>query len=467
MYRITFCFITSLFLSVNTASVSGNQDTKPLSSASSETASEIATATPADAPERTDRDFVGSVVQVVSKPDGSFTLLQNGKPYMVKGAGGHQYLTLLAASGGNSIRTWGIAQLEQVIDGKSLLDRAYESGISVTVGFWVQHERHGFDYSNSASIEKQRARLRDAVVKYRDHPALLTWGLGNEMEGFGPGEPDVRIWKELNHLAGIIKELDKNHPVMTVIAGAQQSKIDGILQYYPNIDILGVNQYGSASGTGQALDGMGWKGPYMLTEFGVPGTWEGPATSWGAPIEPDPSTKAAETYTAYKMDRDSNVGRNLGSYVFIWGQKQEATATWYGMFLQSGEKLPRVDAMAYAWSGKWPDNRAPKLVSLETPVAFKHVKAGSGSHAEVDCVDREGDELRFQWDILAESTDRKSGGDAEAAPPSFPNAIVKGQGTRRIAFKAPSRPGGYRVFVTVYDGQGGAVAHNVPFYVEN
>jgi len=57
------------------------------------------------------------------------------------------------------------------------------------------------------------------------------------------------------------------------------------------------------------------------------------------------------------------------------------------------------------------------------------------------------------------------GGDAEAVPPSFPDAIEKGQGTTRISFRAPGQPGGYRVFVTAYDGQGGAVAHNVPFYV--
>jgi hypothetical protein len=461
------CCIVLFLLSANTASVSGNQDSTPVSTASSAVVMEMATATPADAPESASLESAGSKVKVVSKPDGSFTLLLNGEPYMVKGAGGHQNLVLLAASGGNSIRTWGIDQLEEVVDGKSLLDRAHESGISVAVGFWVEHERHGFDYSNAASIEEQRTRLRDAVLKYKDHPALLTWGLGNEMEGFGSGETDVRIWKELNHLAGIIKELDEDHPIMTVIAGTQQSKIDGIQQYYPNIDILGVNQYGSASGTGKTLDGMGWKGPYMLTEFGVPGTWEVPATSWGAPIELDPSTKAAETYTAYKMDLDNNAGRNLGSYVFYWGQKQEATATWYGMFLQSGEKLPRVDAMAYAWSGKWPDNRTPKLVSLETAVAFKHVKAGNEFHAEVDSVDREGDKLSYLWDIRAESTDRKAGGDAEAAPPSFPDAIEAGQGTRRLSFKAPKRPGGYRLFVTVYDGQGGAVAHNVPFYVED
>ena len=461
------CCIVLFLLSANTAAVSGNQDMTPVSTAALAAALEMASATPAPAPGSAGMDPAGSVVKVVSKPDGSFTLLLNGEPYIARGAGGHQNLALLAASGGNSIRTWGIEQLEQMVDGKPLLDRAHESGVSVTVGFWVQHERHGFDYSNTASIEEQRARLRDAVEKYKDHPALLTWGLGNEMEGFESGKTDVRIWKELNHLAAIIKELDKNHPVMTVIAGTQQSKIDDILQHYPNIDILGVNQYGSASGTGETLDGMGWKGPYMLTEFGVSGTWEGPVTSWGAPIEPDPSTKAAETYTTYMMDRDNNVGRNLGSYVFYWGQKQEATATWYGMFLQSGEKLPRVDAMAYAWSGKWPDNRAPKLRSLETPAAFKHVKAGSEFHAEVDCVDREGDELRYVWDIRAESSDRKTGGDAEAAPPSFPGAIQTGQGSRRILFKAPNRPGGYRLFVTAYDGQGGAVVHNLPFHVEN
>ena len=415
----------------------------------------------------------GSRVQVVTQSDGSFALLRNGEPYHVKGAGtgsgqglGGGSLKLLAASGGNSIRTWGISQLEEVVDGKPLLDRAHELGISVMAGFWVQHVRHGFDYSDPARIETQRARLRDAVLKYRDHPALLAWGLGNEMEAFEPNVEGEVIWRELNHLAGIVKKLDPHHPVVTVIAGADSAKIAGIVGHYPNIDILGVNSYSNAPVVGQSLVGMGWQGPYLLTEFGVAGTWEAPATPWGAPVEPDPSTKAAETYTAYTMDRDNNAGRSLGSYVFFWGHKQEATATWFGMFLPTGEKLPRVDAMAYAWSGAWPDNRTPKLQSLESPIAFKKVAPGSRSHATADIVDREGDEIRYVWDIRAETSDRRQGGDPEAVPPSFPQAIEEGQGTARINFKVPSSPGGYRVFVTAYDGQGGAVAHNVPFFVE-
>ncbi|MDJ0779395.1 MAG: hypothetical protein QNJ85_16125, partial [Gammaproteobacteria bacterium] len=340
-------------------------------------------------------------------------------------------------------------------------------GITVSAGFWVQHPRHGFDYGDSASIERQRNLLRQAVLKYRDHPALLTWGLGNEMEAFVPGGTDVRIWKELNHLAGMIKQLDPDHPVMTVLSSATPEKIGAIHEHYPNLDILGVNSYGGASRVGQNLLESGWHGPYMLTEFGVAGTWEVSTTPWNAPIESDPSTKAGETYFAYKLDRDNNVGRSLGSYVFLWGDKQEATFTWFGMFLPTGEKLPRVDAMAYAWTGQWPANRAPKLRALETPAAFNRVKAGARFHAEVDVIDREGDELSYTWDVRAESSDRRVGGDAEAVPPSFPEVIEQGQGTPRIEFRTPAKPGAYRVFVTAFDGQGGAVVHNLPFFVED
>ncbi len=416
----------------------------------------------------------GSMVRVVEQADGGFALLRNGEPYFARGAGtgggqglGGGDLALLAASGGNSIRTWGIEQLEAVVDGKPLIDRAHELGITVLVGFWVQHPRHGFDYSDPASIRRQRDRLRDAVMKYRDHPALLAWGLGNEMEAFGPGEADERLWRELNHLAGMIKERDAHHPVVTVVAEINAPKIAAIQEHYPNLDILGVNSYGGAPSVGKRLVEAGWAGPYLLTEFGVGGTWEVAETPWGAPIEADPSTKALETYTAYQLDRDDNAGRTLGSYVFFWGHKQEATATWFGMFLSTGEKTPRVDAMAYAWSGEWPENRAPKLVSLESPAAFQRIAAGSRWVAETDVVDREGDGLRYVWSIVAESTDRRVGGDAEAAPPSFPDAIEDGQGTPRIEFTAPARPGGYRVFVKAFDGKGGAVAHNLPFYVED
>ena len=43
------------------------------------------------------------------------------------------------------------------------------------------------------------------------------------------------------------------------------------------------------------------------------------------------------------------------------GNKQEATSSWFGMLLDTGEKLPTSDAISRAWNDKWPNNRAPIL----------------------------------------------------------------------------------------------------------
>ena len=406
-----------------------------------------------------------SVVNIQQDGAGKFVLLKDGQPYFIDGAGGTQHLQMLKDLGGNSIRTWGIEQLDQPADGKPLTERAQELGLTITAGIWVEHERHGFDYSNPAEVQAQRDKVRAAVRKYKDTPALLIWGLGNEMEGPASTGADVRIWKELNVLAGIVKEEDPNHPVMTVIAGAQDAKIKGILANYPNIDILGVNAYSGASGVGKTLTDLNWKKPFILTEFGPSGAWEVPATKWHAPIEPSSREKAATYYATESNVVQDSKNICLGTYVFLWGHKQEVTSTWYGMFLSTGEKLPTVDAIVRAWTGKWPANRSPRISSFDTSLRESTVQAGSTVPAAVSAVDPEGDPLTYEWAVTAESTDRKVGGDAESAPPSFAECTAGQQGAS-INVKVPTKPGAYRLFITVRDGKGGASEDNVPFLVQ-
>lgn len=403
--------------------------------------------------------------KVVIKEDapGRFVLLRDGKPFVIHGAGGTGHLKDLVKYGGNSIRTWGIESLEEKVDGKPLLDYCQELGIAVTAGIWIGHERHGFDYGSEAQLRKQRETVRTAVRKYRAHSALLIWGLGNEMEGPMSDGKDVRIWKELNRLAAIVKEEDPNHPVMTVIAGAADSKVKGILANYPNIDILGVNAYSGASGAVRSAKQCGWKKPFVLTEFGPQGHWEVAKTAWGAPIEPSSRDKAASYYATMSLLADTS-DICLGSYVFLWGQKQEVTSTWYGMFLKSGEKLPTVDAACYAWSGKWPANRCPKITRFESPLKETTVTPGDAVSAMVEATDAENDALQWEWAVVEESTDRKVGGDAEAASPAVPGSIFSQSGGK-AEIKAPAKPGSYRLFVTVRDGRGGASADNIPFRV--
>lgn len=406
----------------------------------------------------------GSIVKIDKKPDGSFQLLCNGEPFFINGAGGTKNLAMLKASGGNSIRTWGIETMAETVDGKPVLDRALELGLTVTVGIWIGHERHGFDYGDAAKVKKQRDDVLAAVRKYKNHPAVLMWGLGNEMEGPTSSTGTVRIWKELNVLADIIHKEDPNHPVMSVIASASPDKVKGIMENYPSIDVLGVNAYAGASGAGRSLKETGWTKPFVLTEFGPMGHWEVPKTKWGEPIEPSSSAKAASYYATQTGTIESSKDICLGTYVFLWGQKQEVTSTWYGMFLKSGEKLPTVDAMTRAWTGKWPENRCPKITAFNSPLKEAEVKRSQPATATLEVIDPENNPLKLEWKVVEESSDRRVGGDAEAEPPAVPGCIVSQNGNT-VKLKTPSKKGAYRLFVVVRDGKGSASADNIPFRV--
>lgn len=396
---------------------------------------------------------------------GVWELVKDGKLMRILGVGGTENLSLAKKVGANSVRIWDTEQLmHKTAGGKTLLAELEDLGLTLCAGIWVEHERHGFSYLDREKIREQREKVRTAVRKYRDHPNLLLWGLGNEMEIF-PGQPEaVRVWKEVEELARIVKAEDPRHPVMTVIAGADERKIREIMEHYPSIDILGINAYRGAGGAGPKLASLGWKKPFLLAEFGPPGHWEVPKTAWGAPLEPTANEKAANYYATLTTLMENKEGLCLGSYAFLWGNKQETTSTWYGMLLSTGDKLPSVDAVAKAWSGKWPKNRSPKIASLGFVVPTEQAKAGTVHAVRAAASDPERDSLVYEWLVMAESRDIRHGGDAEKAPSSFPEAVQKTLGPEcQVTF--PPR-GAYRLFLTVRDGQGGATTANLPFFSE-
>lgn len=404
-------------------------------------------------------------VRVVQNPDGGWSLQRDGKPFVVRGAGGRSHLDTLVEIGGNTIRTWGIEELKPDASGRSLLDAAHERGLTVMAGIWVQHERHGFSYDDPAQIERQREHVRAAVRAHKDHPALLLWGLGNEMEGPSSDGQDPRIWRELEHLARIVREEDPHHPVCTVIAGANPAKIRALMRDYPSLEILGINAYGGAAAAGQAVVEAGWTKPFLLAEYGPLGHWEVRHTPWGAPVEPSSKDKAANYYASHRGAMEDGQGQCLGTFAFVWGHKQETTSTWYGMFLASGEKLPPVDAVAYAWNGRWPANRCPRLEHFDAAFIEGTVSPGAELNVRAVLQDPEAQPLSLEWQVVAESTDRKTGGDHEEAPPAFPECVLATEGhTARL--RAPEKPGAYRVFLFVRDGHGGATTGNFPFLVK-
>lgn len=400
-----------------------------------------------------------SVVAIEGDPSTGWRLVRNGASFPIRGAGGPGSLETLAACGGNAIRTWGVEEVGKQIDGQRMIDRAHEFGIAVTVGLWLGHERHGFDWTDPVALAGQRQMVERAVVAYRGHPAVLSWGLGNEMEGVGDNPV---IWCEINHLARMIKELDPHHPVMTVVANVSPAKLAAVARHAPDIDILGINAYANAAEIAATLRAERWTRPYCITEFGLPGPWESPVTAWKAPIEPSGAAKAQATAAA-QAAISADAGHCLGSYVFLWGQKQEATWSWFGMFLPTGEKTARVDAMTRAWTGAWPANRAPVIEAAEVPFAGSELACGGSREVSVRYGDPENDPLHFRWEVREESSDRRQGGDAERPPPEVVDAIVRADNRGFAEIRVPTKPGAYRLFVTVTDGHGSGAVDNWPF----
>ena len=401
---------------------------------------------------------LGQVIPVeLNKSDEGWQLLRGGEPYFIRGAGGSAPLEQLAAAGGNSVRTWSTDNVGP------LLDKAHALGLTVTVGIWLGHERHGFDYSDETQVADQLERAREAVLRYKDHPALLLWGIGNEMEGFEDGN-NPAIWRAVNDVAAMVKELDPNHPTMAVTAFVHGERVEFVHRRSPVIDIHGVNAYGGAQVVPEWLHDRGATKPFVLTEFGPLGPWEVPKTEWGAPVEPTSTEKAAYYRESYEKGIAAVPDLALGSYAFLWGNKMEATETWFGMFLKDGSRTGAIDVMTEIWSGKAPDDLAPTVEPLQVD-GQTQLDPGDVLQVAAAVADPEGGPVRARWVLRPESGDYKTGGDFRPNLPEIDGAIIEGR-IDGAKVRLPDDPGPYRLFLYAYDEAGNAATANVPLLVK-
>lgn len=378
-------------------------------------------------------------------------IVVDGHPFPIRGVCVERRLQGLKELGANTVRTYGG-------DPGPVLDEARRRNLKVIAGLWLEPPRRGFDYRNRALVEAQLASFRAIVTRYRNHPALLAWGIGNEVEA-EIGDTTL-VWPAIEEAARLVKSLDPAHPTVAVLAEAGNGKVRKIKEQAPSIDVLGVNTYGDAALTlTDRVRTDGWDGPIVVTELGAIGQWQAAATPWGAPVEPSSTEKAARLARYLAALRPGTAGQIL----FMWGQKQEVTATWHGLLLASGEWLQASEVMARAWGGTTPGgNRAPRIRALrlrDGPV----FERGRSVRATLDAGDPDSDPLTVAWSVMAESTDRKKGGDREGVPSEHSSAL-RDAGPRSARIEGLP-PGNYRLFVIARDGRGAAATANLPFQV--
>jgi beta-galactosidase/beta-glucuronidase len=328
------------------------------------------------------------------------------------------------------------------------------------------------DYDNAEAVKQQHEKVMDIVRKTKDHPAVLLWALGNELDFIQANVKEhynVKVWDAVNALAEEIHRLDPNHPVMTVVGSIEKDKMNDLLTRAPALDLLGINEYGDLEKIPTWLRQFGWKKPYAVTEWGPTGFWQVPKTSWNAPIEETSSMKADKYKERYEQTIAGDTAMCVGSFVFLWRQHQERTHTWFGMFDAQGRETEAVDVMQYEWTGKWPQNRTPHLDSLkiESQTAYQNVylEPNKTYSAEVWVRDPEQETLVYNWEILKEGTNFPYGGNGEKRPPAIP-ALIRDPKKSQISFRSPNDEGAYRLFVYAYDGHQNWATANIPFFVQ-
>jgi hypothetical protein len=331
-------------------------------------------------------------------------------------------------------------------------------------GLWVEREMENFDYDNPAAVERQYQRIQRIILKYRDHPALLMWCMGNE---WAQGADNVKVYDEVNRLTKLAHQLDPNHPVSTAISPDSKRAVWLVSQRCPEVDLLAVNSYGLTERLAEFFKEGGWNKPYLISEYGAPAYWETPLSPWGAPDEPTSQQKLSYVRTFYQSYIDSRPANCLGAYLFYWGTKQEESHTWFSVFDEKGRATPLVELMHELWRGPAPLNLAPVIDALlidSNPTAHYSFPASSGFHtATIRVHDPEGDSLRYEWEIKLRA---QTGTDYVGVPRPSIQGLIHGADSHTIRFRLPGQPGAYRLFAAVYDNHRHVATANFSFNVE-
>jgi len=409
----------------------------------------------------------------IVKKDNQYQLMVNNKPYEVKGAGlsfvsGTNFKALVEA-GGNTFRTWNPKHLQ------SELDSAQKYNLMIAVGFELEKNLHDFDYLDTKAVAKQLEEVKHVVDKYKNHPNILCWVAGNEMNllfdekgGLKLVQPET--YMALADIVDYIHKVDPHHPVTTTFAGANKTHIDLALKHCPDLDFLGIQVYGDLIAIPSIVKKEKIDRPFMITEYGPRGHWELPSTEWGREIEETSAPKAAGMMDRIQKGivQDSS-GLMIGSFSFLWGQKQERTPTWYGMFNKSGEATARIDEMTKYWTGSYPANRAPLTDSMKldkrNAVENIYLKPNNTYTAQVFVREPNGDPITYKWAMLKEVDEKSDGGAFEKEPEEVDFKIIKDE-NGMLEFVTPERTGDYRIFSYAYDGKGKVGNANIPFFVK-
>ena len=415
--------------------------------------------------------------RTVTGDNGKFVMLSDDTSFYIKGIAyntnddwrnGNVPLSLsqlkkdisgMKSMGANTVRRYGVSVYDE-----NLLNVAQDNKMKVMFGFWFEPE---VDYiMDSVQIKKYIAEVEGTVMRYKDHPAVLSWGLGNETWGLmkhhftQPYLTHVRLEyvRLLEYLARRIHEIDPNHPVMTASEHSNEltCELIELRNNAPSLDFIGVNSYylQQVSRLQKICQRVDTTRPYLFSEFGPLGYWDEDFSRYNSQKElvEDSDYEKAWLY-GYEWNQFvvRNKGYNLGGVAFCWSDRLEGTATWFGLTDQKGRKKPAYFKLENIWKNGPPVKDTLPEFYIEGPgmkiVPGKYYPFKVWSKAGVT------DKYQYRWQFRREEYLEE-----------LPGLVREFENGKRIVLKVPMEPSKYRLYLFVSEGDK-VLTHSYPIHI--
>jgi cellulose synthase/poly-beta-1,6-N-acetylglucosamine synthase-like glycosyltransferase len=413
---------------------------------------------------------------------GHFSLTVDGAPYYIKGIAynpSHDWhdaslplsrteidtdFSVIRKMGGNTVRRYGESWSD-----RSIFDSAADHHLKVLYGFWFLQDVNYL--TDTGKEQAYRQQIESTVLKYRNHPGLLGWSLGNEVWGLLKHRYAKPYLTEERHahvlfverMARLIKELDPNHPVFCT---QESQHIGGAVSDYaggaPSLDVISVNGYYQAdiSNLDQIVTRIDPSRPYLVSEFGPNGYWDQVRNQYDrqSGLLEDTAVRKAGLY-AYRWREyiQANMGRNIGGVAYCWSDRYEGTSTWFGMIDLYGHPKPVIAALTNAWQspdpglgGDFPYD-GPKILGIDYPSTPQWPHEPFTVKADVDL--HGDDHPFFRWTVTGPGFNANVG------------RITPLNNGELASIELPATAGWYRIQLKVV-GKSGLDEANVPVLVK-
>lgn len=365
----------------------------------------------------------------------------------------------MKSMGANTIRRYGVSGYDE-----NLLNTASREGMKVMYGFWFEPD---VDYlMDSVQVRKYIREVEEQVTRYKNHPAILTWGLGNETWGLmkhhftQPYLTRVRLEyvRMLEYLARRIHEIDPVHPVMSASEHSNEltCELIELRNYAPSLDIIGVNSYylQQVSRLQKICRRADTTRPYLFSEFGPLGYWDNDFNRYNERnelVEDSDYEKAFLYGYEWRNHVLANRGYNVGGVAFCWSDRLEGTATWFGLTDQKGRKKPAYFTLESLWKNTGPRMDSIPAFYIEGPGV--KIEPGRYYTFRVWTPGRVPGGVHFDWQFRREEY-----------LDELPGLVRRFDSGRRILLKVPMAPSRYRLYLTVSRGDK-ILTHSYPIHI--